>query len=96
MDEPPRELLRMHWPSFLVGLVIMVAGSIYPFMFAKSDGRADHALAGALFWAMSAGFVRGIGFLPRHRLVRWLFSGWACAAGLSLAAMVWLSQGHAH
>ena len=93
MDEPPRELLRMHWPSFLVGLVIMVAGSIYPFMFAKSDGRADHALAGALFWAMSAGFVRGIGFLPHHPLLRWLFSGWSCMLGLIVAAALWTRSG---
>lgn len=86
MDEPPRELLRMHWPSLGVALLIMVVGSIYPFMFAKPDGRADHALAGALFWAMSAGFVRGIGFLPRHLVLRWVFSGWSCLLGLTVAA----------
>jgi predicted membrane protein len=45
----------------------------------------------ALFWAMSAGLVRGVGFVPRWFGWRWLFSGWACAAGLLLAA--WLRWG---
>jgi predicted membrane protein len=40
----------------------------------------------ALFWAMSSGFVRGVGFVPRARVWRWLFSGWTCAAALALAA----------
>jgi predicted membrane protein len=40
----------------------------------------------ALLWAMSAGFVRGVGFVPRRRLWRWLFSGWAVAAALAAAA----------
>ncbi len=77
---------RMHLPCLLVGLAIMVGGSVYPVLFAAADGRADHGLATALFWAMSAGFVRGVGFMPRAQPWRLLFSGWACAAGLLLAA----------
>jgi len=77
---------RMHLPCLLVGLAIMVGGSVYPVLFAAADGRADHALASALFWAMSAGFIRGVGFVPRAQPWRLLFSGWACAAGLLLAA----------
>lgn len=77
---------RIHLPCLLVALAIMVGGSIYPLLFAAADGRADHGLAGALFWAMSAGFVRGVGFMPRAQPWRLLFSGWACAAGLLLAA----------
>jgi predicted membrane protein len=46
----------------------------------------------ALFWAMSAGFIRGVGFVPRARVWRWLFSGWACAAALALAAALKLSH----
>lgn len=76
----------VHLPSLLVALAIMLGGSIYPLLFAGADGRADHGLALALFWAMSAGFVRGVGFVPRARVWRWLFSGWSCAAGLLLAA----------
>lgn len=77
----------LHWPSLAAGLVLMLAGTAYPLVFARADGHADHGLALLLFWAMSAGFVRGVGFIPRHRAWRVLFSGWACLAALALAAL---------
>lgn len=78
----------LHLPSLAVAVFIMLAGSIYPLLFADAQGKADHGLAMALFWAMSAGMVRGVGYVPGHWLWRWLFSGWACAAGLALAAWI--------
>lgn len=80
--------VRMHWPSLMVGLAIMLGGTVYPLWMANSSGQADHLLATLLFWAMSAGFVRGVGFVPRARALRWLFSGWACLVALALAALV--------
>lgn len=77
----------LHWPSLAAGLVLMLTGTAYPLVFARADGRADHGLALLLFWAMSAGFVRGVGFIPRHWVWRLLFSGWACLAALALAAL---------
>ncbi len=81
---------RIHLPSLLVGLAIMVGGTLYPLLMTDRAGRADHALATALFWAMSAGFVRGVGFVPRATAWRWLFSGRACAAALAVAALLLL------
>lgn len=78
---------RLHWPSLTAGLVLMLTGTAYPLVFARADGRADHGLALLLFWAMSAGFVRGVGFIPRHRAWRLLLSGWACLAALAWAAL---------
>lgn len=78
----------IHLPSLIVAFAIMVGGSAYPLLFAGADGRADHGLALAMFWAMSAGFVRGVGFVPRAWGWRWLFSGWSCLAGLLLAAVL--------
>lgn len=77
-----------HLPSLAVGLAIMVGGTLYPPLMAKSGGGADHTLATLLFWAMSAGFVRGVGFVPRQAALRWLFSGWACGAAV-VAAVAW-------
>ena len=74
--------------SLAVALFIMVGGSVYPFMFAGQNGGVDHGFASAVFWAMSAGMVSGVGFKPRFVLWRWLFSGWACLGALLLAA--WL------
>jgi len=88
--QPPA---AVHFPSLLIAVVIMLAGSIYPLVFTRQDGRADHALAFALFWAMSAGLVRGVGFVPRAIWWKLLFSGWSCSVGLLLAA--WLRWGAA-
>jgi predicted membrane protein len=73
--------------SLAVALAIMVAGSVYPFMFAE-QGSVDHAFASSVFWAMSAGLVNGVGFNPQFVVWRWVFSGWACWFALLLA--VWL------
>lgn len=90
-DGPGSGTSRVHLPSLLVALSIMLAGSVYPLLFADANGKADHGLAMALFWAMSAGLVRGVGFVPQLALWRWLFSGWACTLALLLAA--WLRWG---
>jgi predicted membrane protein len=83
---------RIQWPSLAVALVIMVAGTLYPPLMADAAGKADHNLAMALFWAMSAGFVRGVGFVPRLWVWRAIFSGWACAVALLLAAVLKLQH----
>lgn len=84
-------LPRMHLPSFLAALSIMLAGTLYPPLMTDASGRADHGLAMSLFWAMSAGFVRGVGFVPQARVWRHLFSGWACALALLAAfAIRWV------
>lgn len=83
---------RMHLSSLLVGLVIMVAATLCPPMMANAAGQADHALAVLMFWAMSAGFVRQVGFLPHAVAWRWLFSGWACLVALALAGGLKLMQ----
>lgn len=52
----PAHPARIHLPSLMTALAIMLVGSIYPLLFARADGTADHGLAMALFWAVSAGF----------------------------------------
>jgi predicted membrane protein len=80
----------MHFSSLFVALAIMLAGTIYPLVLARSNGSVDHAFVLALFWAMSAGLVRGVGFVPRAFGWKLVFSGWSCAAGLMLAvALRW-------
>lgn len=79
---------RLHAPSLLVALLIMVVGTAYPLLLRDATGHADHLLATLLFAAMAAGFVRGVGFVPRAWPWRWLFSGWSCALAL-LAAAAW-------
>lgn len=82
----------MHLPSLAAALLIMVAGTLYPPLMADAAGKADHHLAMALFWAMSAGFVRGVGFVPQRLVWRVLFSGWSCTAALALAVVLKLQH----
>ena len=77
-----------HLPALFVGIAIMMIGTAFPFVMSDATGRADHDIAMALLWAMAAGFVRGVGFIPRHRVWRILFSGWACAIALTLYAVL--------
>ena len=86
--EPDSTPSAMHFPCLVLALLIMLVGTIWPPLMTNAAGLADHGLATALFMAMAAGFVRGVGFVPRYWLWRGLFSGWACAAALFTA--VWL------
>jgi predicted membrane protein len=79
---------RMHLPSLLVALVIMLAGTLYPPLMTDAAGHADHRLATALLLAMSIGFVRGVGFVPRTLVWRSVFSGWTCLATLAVAGWI--------
>lgn len=88
----PAQPATLHLPSLVTALLIMVAGTLYPPLMADAAGKADHGLAVALFWAMSAGFVRGVGFVPHHQVWRVLFSGWSCTAALALAVGLKLQQ----
>lgn len=87
----PVPAASLHLPCLIVGLAIMTVGSVHPLLFTDAQGQADHGLALALFWAMSAGLVRGVGFVPRQAFWRGLFSAGACLAALLLAA--WLRWG---
>jgi predicted membrane protein len=79
---------RIHLLSLVVAVAIMLACTLYPPLIAAPDGKADHALATALFAAMSVAFVNGVGFVPRMPVWRRLFSGWTCLAALALASWI--------
>ena len=91
MDRSAPATAAVQWPSLLVAIAIMLVGSIYPLLFTGANGKADHGLAMALFWAMSAGLVRGVGFVPQAVVWKLMFSGWSCGAALLLAG--WLRFG---
>lgn len=90
-DAAPPES-HLHLPSLAAALVVMLVSTLYPPLYLKAAGAVDHGLAAALFAAMSAGFVRGVGFVPVLPVWRWVFSGWSCLAALALAG--WLKFLH--
>lgn len=91
-DPATKPSTPLHLPALFTGLALMLAGSVDPRLFADSQGRADHALAALAMWAMSAGIVRGVGFVPRHRAWRMIFSGWSCLFALAAAALCRLAD----
>lgn len=77
-----------------IGITLMLLMTALPNLATNRQGQADHPVALLIFWAMSAGFIRGVGFIPRHILPRLLFSGLACALALALALarLAWLGR----
>ena len=63
---------HIHVPSLAIAVAIMLACTLYPPMLTDTAGKAEHGLATALFLAMSAGLVRGVGFIPHVTIWRWL------------------------
>lgn len=60
----------------------MLALSIYPNILVRTDGTVDRIGSYILFWSMSAGFIRGVGFIPRQKLLAILFSAQASTLAL--------------
>ena len=81
---------RTQLPALATGVALMLAATADPRFLTDAAGKVDHLLVLAVCLAMTAGFVRGVGFIPRTAGVRWLLSGWACLAALSTAAAIWV------
>ena len=74
------------WLPLIIACSIAAIVSVYPHA-AMAGGRADHLAATLLFWAMSAGFVRGVGFIPARLVPRLMLSIGRCLGHLALAAL---------
>jgi predicted membrane protein len=73
----------------LIAVIICLSISIYPQILVKQNA-ANHGAASLLFWAMSAGFIRGVGFVPENKILRGLFSTYACLFGVAGAILIML------
>lgn len=71
--------------SLLTALAISLSILIWPNWVMSDSGTLDHRWLSLLLWGMAAGFVHGVGFVPRNRLLR-LMLGPQAAWGLSLLA----------
>ena len=73
------------WLPLAIAIALTLLLTLYPPILTTPAGKADHAAATLALWAMSAGFVRGVGFVPRHVVPRLLFSTAACLLCLALS-----------
>ena len=72
---------------FCLSLAVMIGITAWPHLLGATQAEFSHNAAMLLLMGMSCGFVYGIGFVPRLRLWRWLFSAPA-ALGLMLAGVL--------
>lgn len=61
-----------------IAIIICFFVSIFPQLLVNHEGIANHGAATSLFIAMSAGFIRGVGFVPNNKILRGLFSTYSC------------------
>lgn len=72
---------------FCLSLAVMVLISAWPHFLGSTPETMNHNAAMVLMLGMSCGFVYGIGFTPKLRIWRWLFSAWS-ALGLMLLGVL--------
>ena len=87
-SEPGASLLPL-----IIAIALTLLLTIYPPILTTPAGKADHAAATLALWSMSAGFIRGVGFVPRQRVLRVLFSTGACLICLALATAMIVRHG---
>ena len=83
MTKPEPTPPRMDVPALLLALGMMIALTAWPHWLSRTHGQADHLAAFLACMAMSIGFIRGVGFVPHHRVGRWL-----CSWPVMLGALV--------
>lgn len=72
--------------AMAIALSIMLGIVAYPpFLINIVTDKPDHMAAMFMYWSMSAGFIRGIGFIPKNKTLSWLFGHTACFVCLLLA-----------
>lgn len=86
-NHPPRAGGGWSLPALFIGVAVALTMTVYPHAATKPDGTPDMLAAALLFWAMSAGFVRGLGFVPCNLILRLVLS--LPASFIALAAALW-------
>ncbi|OYW38729.1 MAG: hypothetical protein B7Z35_06420 [Hydrogenophilales bacterium 12-61-10] len=78
--------------TLTASIALMLLITLMPRGLATADGSAiSHGLLSLVMWGLSAGFVYGIGFVPRNPLLRMVFSPLVAWLGMG-AALVFYVQ----
>jgi cyd operon protein YbgE len=71
--------------SLLAALGLMLLVTLLPRGLTVEDGSPlGHGVLALIMWGMSAGFVHGVGFVPRHRILRVLLGPVVAWLGMSV------------
>lgn len=77
--------------SLVSALALMILVTVLPRGLATPDGNPiSHGLLALIMWGMSAGFVHGIGFVPRNRTLRVLLGPIAAWLGMGVGLIFYV------
>lgn len=77
--------------TLTAAIALMLLITLMPRGLATADGSAiSHGLLSLVMWGLSAGFVYGIGFVPRNRLLRIVFNPLVAWLGMSVALVFYV------
>ncbi|OZA10726.1 MAG: hypothetical protein B7X94_06150 [Hydrogenophilales bacterium 17-62-8] len=77
--------------TLTAAIALMLLITLMPRGLATADGSAiSHSLLSLVMWGLSAGFVYGIGFVPRNRLLRMVFSPLVAWLGMGAALIFYV------
>lgn len=78
------------WGALLLACGLVLGLTIYPRILIAEDGKAMRDVLWLLMWAMSAGLVRGVGYIPKIKPLRWFLSAPAAYLAFLCAAVLLL------
>ncbi len=84
MTIPYPEQTAGHFVSFALAVTLTVLVLAYPQAVATGAGDLRSGVLALLMWGVAAGFIHGVGFVPRLSLWRIVFHpfiGWVLMAG---------------
>lgn len=71
--------------SLVAAFLLMLLVTLFPRPLTVEDGSPiGHGTLMLIMWGMSAGFVHGVGFVPKNALLRVLLGPWAAWACLAV------------
>ena len=77
--------------SLVSALALMILVTVLPRGLAAPDGSpVSHGLLALIMWGMSAGFVYGIGFVPRNVVLRMAFGPIAAWLGMGAGVVFYI------
>lgn len=79
--------------SLLAALALMLLVTLLPRGLTQPDGApVGHGVLMLVMWGLSAGFVHGVGFVPRHPLPRLLLGPVAAWIGMGVGLFFYVQH----
>lgn len=79
--------------SLASALALMILVTLFPRGLTAADGGPiSHGVLMLVMWGMAAGFVHGVGFIPRNRMLRVLLGPVVAWLGMGVALAIYVQH----